>query len=131
MFAFELIAELATSPRAPTFQQAEGQGSAAHASHSSKDRGYGPYFGSIPGFGKGEDIEGARLMGTKPGSPAEKAGIQKGDVLVKFGEYDVTSLRDFAFALRQHKPGDKVPIVVIRDGKEVTLEATLGSKEKK
>lgn len=130
VFTFELIAELANTSRAPTFQQAEGTGGAAHASHGSKDRGYGPYFGSIPGFGKGDDIKGARLMGAKPGSPAEKAGIQKGDVIIKFGEYDVTSLRDYAFALRQHKPGDTVKLVVVREGKEVTLEATLTEKDK-
>ena len=70
------------------------------------------------------------MMGAKPGSPAEKAGIQKGDVIIKFGEYDVTSLRDYAFALRQHKPGDTVKLVVVREGKEVTLEATLTEKDK-
>lgn len=130
VFAFEMISELATSTRTPTFQKDETK--SAHSRGMSKDRGYGPYFGSIPGFGGGgEEVKGARLMGAKPGSPADKAGIQKGDVLVKFGEYDVQSLRDFAFALRQHKPGDKVKLVVIRDGEEVTLETTLTSKEKK
>ena len=90
-------------------------------------RGYGPYFGSIPAFG-GEAEKGVKLSGSRSGSPADLAGITEGDVLVKFGEFDVTTLKDYAYALRQHKPGDTVKVVVKRDGKEVTLEAKLVEK---
>jgi Tol biopolymer transport system component len=91
-------------------------------------RGYGPYFGSIPAFGGPTDIKGVKLNGARSGSPADEAGIEKGDVIVKFGEYDVTTLKDYAFALRQHQPGDEVQIVVNRDGTTVTLKATLQEK---
>ena len=91
-------------------------------------RGYGPYFGSIPAFGA-EGVKGVKLSGARPGSPAHKAGIVKDDVIVKFGEHDVTTLKDYAFALRQHSPGDTVEVVLMRDGKEVKVRATLAKKK--
>ncbi len=127
-FAFAIVAELATTERAPTYvaQQDTRRGDTGGSSR----RDYGPYFGSIPGFGQSSDVKGAMLMGAQPDSPAAKAGVQKGDVLVKFGDTDITSLREFAFALRQHSPGDTVEFVVVRDGERVTLTATLGKKER-
>ena len=60
------------------------------------------------------------------GSPAEKAGIKGGDIVIKLGESRVGNLDDFDSALRKYKGGDRVPVVVKRDGKEVTLQITLG-----
>ena len=45
--------------------------------------GYGPYFGSIPDFGEVKD--GVRFSDVRPGSPAAKAGLRAGDILVQFG----------------------------------------------
>ncbi|HWB08221.1 MAG TPA: M28 family peptidase [Pirellulales bacterium] len=82
-----------------------------------------PYFGSIPDFASEEP--GYHLGGVSPDSPAEKGGLQKGDAIVKLGEYKVGNLEDFDGALRKYKAGDKVPVVVRRDGKELTLEVVL------
>ena len=48
-----------------------------------------------------------------------------GDVIVRLGGSAVTGLEDFDSALRKHKGGDTVPVVVLRDGAEVTLQVTL------
>ena len=49
-------------------------------------------------------------------------------VVIRINGHDVrvTGLDDFDSALRKHKGGETVPVVVIRDGKEVTLEVVLG-----
>jgi Zn-dependent M28 family amino/carboxypeptidase len=83
-----------------------------------------PYFGSVPDFSS--DQPGYALKSVTSGSPAEKAGIQGGDVIIKLGESRIGNLDDFDSALRKFTGGDRVPIVVRRDGQDVTLQVTLG-----
>jgi len=61
----------------------------------------------------------------RPGSPAEKAGVRSGDVLVRFGSVTIATLNDLTFALRGHRAGDRVDVVVLRDGQERRFEAVL------
>lgn len=82
-----------------------------------------PYFGSIPDFAS--DEPGYHLGGVATDSPAEKGGLQKGDAIVKLGDYKIGNLEDFDGALRKYKGGDKVPVIVKRDGQEVKLEVVL------
>jgi len=82
-----------------------------------------PYFGSIPDFSQTEP--GYGIQGAAKDSPAEKGGIKGGDLIIKLGESRVGNLEDFDNALRKFKGGDKVPVVVKRGGKEVTLTVTL------
>ncbi|MEO1997956.1 MAG: PDZ domain-containing protein, partial [Planctomycetaceae bacterium] len=82
-----------------------------------------PYFGSIPDFG--EEAEGYAISGTAPESPAAKGGLKGGDLIVQFGKSKIGSLDDFDLALRKFRPGDKVPVTVLRKGKRVTLNVTL------
>jgi hypothetical protein len=89
--------------------------------------GNGAWFGSIPDM-SATDIVGVRLMGVTPGSPADKAGVRKGDVVVEFGGVQVKDLYQYTDALRAHKPGDEVKVVVERDGKRLTLAARLGAR---
>jgi S1-C subfamily serine protease len=64
----------------------------------------------------------------RAGSPAEKAGIRAGDVIVRMGEMEVRDLQGLTDALRAHKPGDVVPVTVLRDGASVTVTATLSTR---
>ena len=86
--------------------------------------GYGPYFGSIPDFGQVEH-GGVKFADIHDGSPAAKAGFKAGDVLVDFGGTKIDNLYDFTYALRAHKPGDKVMVTVLRNGEKLTREVTL------
>ena len=61
----------------------------------------------------------------RDGSPAAKAGFKAGDVLVEFDGKKIENLYDFTYALRAHKPGDKVAVTVLRDGEKLTREVTL------
>jgi hypothetical protein len=82
-----------------------------------------PYFGSIPDFA--QEQPGYALSGVTSGSPAEKAGLKGGDTIIKLGDSRIANLEDFDSALRKYKPGDKVPVTVKRDGKDVTVTVTL------
>lgn len=63
-----------------------------------------------------------------PGTPAEKAGIQPGDVITALGGEPVTNPRLFRAAIAFTKPGQTVPIEVQRAGKTLTLQAVLGRR---
>ncbi len=73
------------------------------------DRGYGAYLGAIPDFAERSE-PGVLLTGVRPGSPAQRAGIAAGDVLLRVGATTVMNLQDLAFALRSHRPGDEVDV---------------------
>ena len=92
-------------------------------SGSAEGQGYGSYLGSIPDFGANGD--GVRLAGVSEGSPAAFAGLQEGDVIVKFAEMKIHDLEDLTAALRSKKPGDSVEITVLRNSQPLTLKATL------
>jgi hypothetical protein len=89
--------------------------------------GYGPYFGSIPDFGQVET--GVRFSDVKPGSPAAKAGLKAGDILVQFGDKPIKNLYDFTDALRRSKVGDVVEVKVLRDGQPVTASVKLEQRK--
>jgi Peptidase family M28/PDZ domain/PA domain len=89
--------------------------------------GYGPYFGSIPDFGQVET--GVKFSDVKPGSPAAKAGLKAGDILVQFGDKPIKNLYDFTDALRRSKVGDVVEVKVLRDGQTVTAPVKLEQRK--
>ena len=86
--------------------------------------GDGPVFGIVPDFGEGER-PGVRLGGVRPGSPADRAGVKTGDIIIRFAGLDVKTLDDLTFALRSKRAGDKVEVILLRDGKEISTKATL------
>ena len=87
-------------------------------------QGYGAYFGSIPDFGF-EKETGVLLSGVRPGSPAEKAGLREGDLIVKMAGVRVKSLHDLVHVLRSKQAGDTVEVIFMRDGHEIKSTATL------
>jgi Peptidase family M28/PDZ domain len=89
--------------------------------------GYGPYFGSIPDFGQVEN--GVKFSDVKPASPADKAGLKAGDILVQFGDKPIKNLYDFTDALRRSKVGDVVEVTVMRDGKPLKASVRLEQRK--
>lgn len=90
--------------------------------------GYGAYLGTVPDMGGSEDGNGVRITAVRAGSPAERAGLKPDDVIMKIGDLDVRDLQAMTDALRAHKPGDVVDIVVHRGDSTTTLRATLGTR---
>jgi S1-C subfamily serine protease len=110
---------VAAEPRPPAYVKIEAPPATARGSG-----GYGPFFGVIPEFGEGTQA-GVRISGVRPGSPAEKAGVQAGDIIVAFAGVPVKTLEDLTFALRGRRAGDRVEVRILRDGAERRLDAVL------
>jgi len=72
---------------------------------------------------------GATVLEVTEGSPAEKAGIRKGDVITKVNDSKIESPESLFETIHNYKPGDKVKIVFTRDGKEQSAMATLEKSE--
>jgi len=74
--------------------------------------------------------EGVAVLEVVDGSPADKAGFKKGDIIVKLGDADISGLADFRYQLYKHDVGDKLEVTYYRDGKKKTTTITLGKNEK-
>jgi putative serine protease PepD len=71
---------------------------------------------------------GAFVQQVVPGSGADQAGLQPGDVITEVDGRSVKGAADVGAIIQDHKPGDKVKVVYERQGKSQTTTATLGSK---
>jgi hypothetical protein len=109
----------------PAFVRVEEKENNPHAGQlsGSTGGGYGPYFGSIPDFA--EPPRGVRFADITPDSPAGKAGLKAGDILIRFGADPIQNLYDFTYALRAHKAGDEVEVEVLRGNASVKAKVLL------
>jgi Peptidase family M28/PDZ domain len=80
------------------------------------------FLGTIPDYTT--EVVGVKLAGIRGGSPAEKAGLKAGDVIVEFGGQKVSNIYDYTYALDAAKIGEPVDIVVMRDGQRVKITVT-------
>lgn len=72
---------------------------------------------------------GVAVVKVESNSPADKAGIKKGDIITKLAGKDTKSLAEFRYELYKHSPNDSVEVTYIRDGKEQKTKLTLGKNE--
>ena len=72
---------------------------------------------------------GALVADVTPTGPAEKAGIQSGDVIVEFNSRPVNSMRDLPKVVAETEIGKQVPVKLLRKGQEVTVMAEVGRLE--
>ncbi|MDG1405788.1 MAG: M28 family peptidase [Planctomycetota bacterium] len=82
------------------------------------------WFGSIPDYGAEPLDGGMQLSGTSPGSPAEKAGLQGGDILKQVGDVAIFDIYDFMDGLAVFADGDTVTVKYLRDDELQTTELT-------
>jgi S1-C subfamily serine protease len=80
------------------------------------------YLGTIPDYAT--EVAGVKLSGVRGGSPAEKAGLKGGDIIVQFAGQKIANIYDYTYALDAVKIGQPVEIVVMREGKQVSVKAT-------
>jgi serine protease Do len=72
-----------------------------------------------------KDTKGALVSEVTPNSPAEKAGVKSGDVILEFNGKPVKDSRNLKLAVGSTAPGTKAPVKVLRDGKAKELTVTL------
>ncbi len=84
------------------------------------------YVGTVPDFAG--DVDGYKLGGVTDGSPAAKAGLKAGDIIIQFGDKKISNIYDFTYALGNYVPGDKVNVLVKRGEEELKFEIELGSR---
>ena len=71
---------------------------------------------------------GALVVTVEPGSGAASAGIQQGDVILKFGSHDVKSADDLSNAVADTSPGDHVTVVLQRGSQQMTVTVDIGQQ---
>jgi len=124
-FSLGLVTALANRRKPLTFLELPAPSVSQTAIEpTSGSSGYGAYLGTVP------DMTGApggvRLVGVRAGSPAEKAGLRGDDIITRIGSTETPDLQAMTDALRSHKPGEVVEIMVRRGATVTTLQATLG-----
>ena len=70
------------------------------------------------------DGKGMRIDGVTEDRPAHKAGILKGDIVIKMGDLDIEDMMDYMKGLSQFEKGNTTKVIVLREGKEVVTEVT-------
>lgn len=74
-----------------------------------------------------DNNRGALIKQVIPGSPADQAGLEQGDIIIKIGNKKLIDSKDLSETVLGFNPGEEVDIIIIRDGKKETIAATLGS----
>jgi aminopeptidase YwaD len=84
--------------------------------------GFRVYLGTVPNYS--EQTDGLKLDGVRPSSPAERAGLRAGDIVVKLGTVNVKNVYDYTYALEGLRAGQEAEMVIRRDGQLITLKIT-------
>ncbi len=84
------------------------------------------YVGTIPDYAS--QVDGLKINGVGEGSPAQKAGLQGGDIIIEFGGKKISNIYDYTYALGDFSPGDVIDVVVVRSGEKKTLKVELGAR---
>ncbi|MBX3022959.1 MAG: M28 family peptidase [Bdellovibrionales bacterium] len=108
----ERLASAATSP--VTYQKVE-------STNAQPARGLRLYLGTIPDYAR-ELPQGVAITGTSKGSPAEKAGLLAGDVILELGGIKIKNLQDYVYCLQALKANQKTTMRILRAGQERELQ---------
>lgn len=86
----------------------------------SRNRGFKVSLGTIPDYAT-KDEKGMKISGVREGSPADKAGLESGDIVVKLANTDVNNIYDYTYALGNMEPGKEYELIVLRNEDKLTL----------
>jgi hypothetical protein len=120
-FAASIVKRLADAPEAPQFTKVE------QATQTGGRAGVRVFTGTIPDYAT--DVKGLLLGGVIGGGPAEKAGLQKGDVIIEIAGQSIANIYDYTFALELLKVGEPVTIVYMRGSERRETSMTPGARK--
>lgn len=118
-YVFDIATAIVNSPAKPDYVSVERK-------DTGRMGGSRVYVGTVPDFAG--DVDGYKLGGVTDGSPAAKAGLKAGDIIIQFGDKKISNIYDFTYALGNYVPGDKVNVLVKRGEEELKFEIELGSR---
>jgi len=95
-----------------------------------KAEAWGRLPGTTPFVGVQGDPEAekARVSEVVRGSPAHRAGIRRGDIVLQFGDREITDFHSLVTAVRARDPGERVVMEVIREGQKHRLSVVVGAR---
>jgi Tol biopolymer transport system component len=115
-FARAIVQDLANADQRPDYLKVE-RANAPGARDALR-----VYLGTIPDYAT--EVKGVKLSGVRPGSPADKGGLQGGDILIEFAGQKIANIYDYTYALDAAKIGRPLKLKVQRAGKEIDLTVT-------
>jgi C-terminal processing protease CtpA/Prc len=90
----------------------------------------GARLGTIPDYaGDPEGGSGLLLSAVRSGSPAERGGLRRGDLIVDIDGRAIRDIEDFMAVLSAARPGDRATVTVERNGEHIELEVTYGGRQ--
>lgn len=116
-FTRDIVLDLAQSDERPDLAKVERSALASGGREMLRT-----YLGTIPDYTT--EVKGVKLSGVRGGSPAEKADLRAGDVIVEFAGQKIANIYDYTYALDAAKIGKPVRMIVERDGKRVPITVT-------
>ena len=113
--ALKILLDLASRPDRPAFSKAGSGGYLGVGADDEKAK-------STPGFPVGD---------VAPGSPADKAGIRRGDIISSFNEQKLANAMDLYMSLTEYSPGDEVELDLKRGEQLLKIKVPLGARKAK
>ncbi|HEX7010944.1 MAG TPA: M28 family peptidase [Phycisphaeraceae bacterium] len=124
--AAQVAQRLLTDPQPPRFTPVESE-SDPHAAAGPLHQGEA-MLGILPDYATLDGRQGAEVAGVIPGSPAQHAGLQQGDLIIGWAGRPVRNVRDLTQHLADSQPGQRIELRLRRGSQEITLQVTLGQR---
>ncbi|HZG53068.1 MAG TPA: M20/M25/M40 family metallo-hydrolase [Pyrinomonadaceae bacterium] len=123
-FVGDILRSVDASDARPTYTLAKSDAVAA----GGRSTGFRVYLGTIPNYAEGGS-DGLKLDGVREDTPAAKAGLKAGDVIVKLAGRDVRNVYDYTYALGEMRAGVEYDVEVMRGGERLKLKLTPAARK--
>jgi Zn-dependent M28 family amino/carboxypeptidase len=120
-FVRDIVRSVDASDARPTYTLAKSDAA------TGRSTGFRVYLGTIPNYADGSD--GLKLDAVRENSPAAKAGLKAGDVIVKLAGRDVHNVYDYTYALGEMHAGTEYDVEVMRAGERLKLKVTPAARK--
>jgi hypothetical protein len=120
-FVREIVRSLDARDARPTYTLAKSDAAAGRST------GFRVYLGTIPNYAEGSD--GLKLDAVREDSPAAKAGLMAGDLIVKLAGRDVRNVYDYTYALGEMRAGVEYDVEVVRGSERLKLKLTPAARK--
>jgi C-terminal processing protease CtpA/Prc len=122
-YVYSIVSKLDADSVRPAFTRT----ATASTGGGGDSRGFNVTLGIVPDYGESKD--GMKIGSTRPGGPADKAGLLAGDIIVMMAAKKVLNIYDYMGVLGELKAGQNVEVEVMREGKSVKVQAVMEKRK--